>query len=88
MAEQKREVRYYDTLKNSSLFCLSVAHTILDLLTAGSFRAFENDELLPVRNKKRQSGLTCGIRILHCIEEEVRFYLGERRGTVEPDLPH
>ena len=82
------EVRYYDTLSEPSVVCLSIAHKVLELLTLASFGVFDQSRCLPVQNKKRQTGLTCGLWVLHYIEEEMRFYLGEKRGTIEPNLQY
>ena len=82
------EVRYYDTLSDSSCVCLSIAHKVLELLTLASFGVFDQSKCLPVQNGKRQTGLTCGLWVLHYIEEEMRFYLGEKRGTIEPNLQY
>ena len=82
------EVRYYDTVSEPSVVCLSIAHKVLELLTLASFGVFDQSRCLPVQNKKRQTGLTCGLWVLHYIEEEMRFYLGEKRGTIEPNLQY
>ena len=65
---------------------MTTAHKVLDLLTLASFGVLAKVNCLPVQNKKTQSGLTCGLWVLHYIEEEMRFYLGEKRGTIEPNL--
>lgn len=85
--EEEWEVRYYDTLKNPSLPNQAVAQKMLDLLGEEGFGIFQ-EPLLPVKNMYRQTGLTCGLWVLHYIEEEARCYSGEKRGTVEPDLQY
>ena len=86
-AKEEWEIRYYDTLETPSKACLKIATQILDLLRSSGFGVFEQP-LLPVKNLLTQHGLTCGLWTLHYIEEEVRFFTGEQRGTIDPDLDY
>ena len=86
--EQQWEVRYYDTLRKPCLHCLEVARFVIDYFRRLSFGAFSNRQLLPVRNREVQVGKTDGLWILHFIEEEARFFLGEERGTKECNLAY
>ena len=76
----------FHLISSICLICLTIAHKVLELLTIASFGVFDQSNCLPVQNRKIQSGLTCGLWVLHYIEEEIRFYLGEKRGTIEPSL--
>ena len=86
--EQVWEVRYYDTLPFPCSSCLRVAEKSLEILFSAGFGIFPK-LLLPVKNQLRQSDVTtCGLWILHYIEEEARAYLGEKRGTLHADLDY
>ena len=85
--EEEWETRYIDTLKTPSSKCAKVARDIIDLLRGADFGVFK-EPVLPVKNSKKQTGATCGLWILHYIEEEARHHVGEHRGTLEPCLEY
>ncbi len=85
--DEEWEVSYIDTLSTPRASCRKVAQMSLDLLTMAGFGTFSGN-LLPVKNTYEQKGVTCGLWILHYIEEEARAFLGEKRGSLQPDLEY
>ena len=82
--EASWKVRYYETLDKPRELCMSQAKWLLAFLALPGLA-----DTLPARhNSLRQAGATCGLWILHYVEEEARAYMGERPGTMKVDLEH
>ena len=77
------QLRYYDTLGLLNDRCLEVASQALRMLAHLNVK-----QVLPARtNLHRQvDSCSCGLWILHYIEEEARTFLGELPATRVPDL--
>jgi hypothetical protein len=81
------DVRYYDTLREPSQKCATLAVGILDALqTVGVNHHLRPDLLAKERHNSRiQQGVSCGFWVLHYIEEELRRFGGEGRFSFCPD---
>jgi len=83
------EMRYIDSLQPCILSCKTQAKFMLELLFSAGYGTFPDSSLLTIHNKLfQQDAINCGYFLLHYLEEEVRAFLGERRGTQNLDLAH
>ena len=81
-------VRYYDTLREPSQQCATLAVGILDALQLVGVQHHLRPDLLAQErhNSRIQEGVSCGFWVLHYIEEELRRFRGEGCFSFYPDL--